>query len=64
MKRFAMCLIVAMCVVGRSAAAEDKRATCEKACSGTKKGCVVSCFKAAPCVNACTGCGQADRGLS
>ncbi len=59
MKRFALCLMLSMCALSVPAQAAKKVPagvdnTCEKACSGTNKGCAVSCFHSSPCINACT----------
>ena len=58
MKRFALCLMVSFCVLSLPALAAEKKATaaadCEKACSGTNKGCAAACLKSAPCISACT----------
>ena len=57
MKRLALCLAMSLCVISGPAAADKKvpaTATCEKSCSGTNKGCAISCFHATGCINACT----------
>ena len=57
MKRFALCLMV-LCAVPAFAGKKVPAgvdSTCEKACSGTNKGCAAASFKSAPCVKGCTG---------
>jgi hypothetical protein len=56
MKRFALCLMFAASLpafAGKKVPS-GVDATCEKACSGTNKGCAAACLHSSPCVKGCT----------